>query len=144
MDFTIQMDSKTQIDNCECCLCDHKLDHYALKVCTHPTIPVPLCLLCSEELSSRLQDNEEDAETEDQCSFCGMCEQGELFICGDGTTCTHSFCSECLKRNLGNDFLTSLQNSDDDWTCLVCNPKQISKLSEIGRASCRERVSSPV
>ena len=126
------MDTTAEILNPECSLCDHKLDHYSLMVCEHPTLPVPLCLLCLEEISEKLQENQDESRTGDQCSWCGMCEhdEGVLYICGDGTTCPHSFCSDCLERNLGSQFVSSLDESDEDWRCLVCDPKQVSNLTD--------------
>ena len=118
----------------ECTLCDHKLDHYALMVCSHPTLPVPLCLLCLEDVTGKLQDNEDESTTGEQCSWCGMCEQGDLFICGDGTTCKHLFCSDCLERNLGSSFVSSLNDSDEDWKCLVCDSNQVSDLTDALKA----------
>lgn len=132
------MDPTAEILNPECSLCDHKLDHYALMVCEHPTLPVLLCLLCLEDISEKLQDNEKESRTGEQCSWCGMCEHegGTLYICGDGETCSHSFCSDCLERNLGSQFISSLDESDEDWKCLVCDLKQVSNLTD-ALTSCR-------
>ena len=122
------------IPNAECTLCDHDLDNYALRVCTHPRIPVPVCLLCLEEVTEKLLDDDESA---DQCSWCGENDSGTLFICGDGIKCKNSFCEDCLRRNLGQNFITSL-NTEDDWLCLVCNPEQVSKLT-IAMKTCAAR-----
>jgi hypothetical protein len=125
---------QSPIPNAECTLCDHDLDNYALRVCTHPRIPVPVCLLCLEEVTDKLLD---DDESVDQCSWCGDNECGTLFICGDGSKCKNSFCEDCLERNLGQNFVSSLK-SEEDWLCLVCNPEQLSKLT-IAMKACAAR-----
>lgn len=121
------------IPNAECTLCDHDLDNYALRVCTHPRIPVPVCLLCLEDVTDKLLDD----ESEDQCSWCGGNESGTLFICGDGSKCKNLFCEDCLDRNLGRGFVCSLKD-EEDWLCLVCNPEQVSKLT-IAMKACAAR-----
>ena len=112
-----------------CTGCSHVLDHYAYKICSHPFIPVPLCQLCYDDVREKLKDT--TVNTEDRCSWCGQDDAGELFVCGDGSTCKHNFCDDCLRQNLGHNFVENLQSNDDeDWTCLVCAPEQVKVLQE--------------
>jgi hypothetical protein len=120
------MDSTTSIPNAECTLCDHNLDHFALSVSAHPRIPVPVCLLCLEDVTEKFLDED---NTDEQCSWCGDIDHGVLFICGDGSSCKHSFCRDCLERNLGADFVSKIDN-EEDWLCIVCDPVQVDKLTE--------------
>lgn len=119
------MDSPTSIPNAECTLCDHNLDHFALSVSAHPRIPVPVCLLCLEDVTEKFLDED---NTDEQCSWCGDIDHGVLFICGDGSSCKHSFCRDCLERNLGADFVSKIDN-EEDWLCIVCNPAEVDKLT---------------
>ena len=111
-----------------CTGCGHMLDHYAYKICSHPFIPVPLCQLCYDDVREKLKDT--SVNTEDRCSWCGQDDSGELYVCGDGSTCKHNFCDDCLRQNLGPNFVENLQSSEDDWTCLVCAPEQVKLLQE--------------
>ena len=38
--------------------------------------------------------------------------------------CPNAFCKACIKRNLGRNELTRIDNCDD-WKCFECKPKQI-------------------
>jgi hypothetical protein len=109
-----------------CTLCSHDLDHYALLVSPHPNIPVPVCFLCLEEVTEKLNC---EIDQNDRCSWCGHCDKGSMFICGDGNSCEHSFCSDCLEENLGAKFVSDLNSEDEDWLCLACNSQQVSHLT---------------
>ena len=119
------MESPAPIPNAECTLCDHNLDHLALSVSAHPRIPVPVCLLCLEDVTEKFLDED---NTEEQCSWCGDIDRGVLFMCGDGSSCSNSFCRDCLERNLGADFVSNVDD-EKDWLCIVCNPQQVNKLT---------------
>ena len=119
------MEALSPIPHAECTLCDHNLDHYALSVNVHPRITVPVCLLCLEDVTEKFLDED---NAEEQCSWCGDIDRGVLFICGDGHSCGHSFCRDCLERNLGPDFVSNIDN-EKDWLCIVCNPQQVNMLT---------------
>ena len=120
-----RMESPEPIPNAECTLCDHNLDHFALSVSPHPRIPVPVCLLCLEDVTEKFLDED---NAEEQCSWCGDIDRGVLFICGDGSSCGHSFCRDCLERNLGADFVSNIDD-EENWLCIVCDPRQVSGLT---------------
>lgn len=122
------MEQIAEIPNADCTLCSHNLDHFALRISSHPRIPVPVCLLCLEDVTKKFEDVEED-DSNDQCSWCGDFDKGELFICGDGTSCKHYFCPNCIETNLGSAFLSNLRASDENWSCFVCDTQQVSDLT---------------
>ena len=117
-----------EIPNADCTLCSHNLDHFAVRISSHPRLPVPICLLCLEDVTRKFEDVEED-DSSDQCSWCGDFDRGELFICGDGSSCKHCFCTHCVETNLGSSFLSNLQKSEENWSCFVCDTQQVISLT---------------
>ena len=98
-----------------CSLCEHSLDNPAYKVCQHPLLPVPICLLCSDQFSENFKCND------DKCSWCGE-ESSTLVLCGgEESTCEHAFCKNCLITQLGEARYSDIL-ADDEWTCLYCQP----------------------
>jgi hypothetical protein len=113
------MENIFEVEGLFCTICHHDLNHPLYKICTHPTLPVPLCVLCEDHIKSVKANS-------DLCGWCG--DGGNLFLCSkvldDGTECTHSFCEDCLTANLGEDSVREIRSSDE-WYCLVCDPSQL-------------------
>lgn len=55
-------------------------------------------------------------------SWCLDAPGGDVLLCGDGSACKHQFCLECIRENLGEEYLQDLLDGDDDWTCFCCQP----------------------
>jgi hypothetical protein len=106
-----------------CTICYHDLNHHAYKICAHPLLDVPLCLICHDELESF---SETENFESDQCDWCQASDY-DVFICEDASCCKHQFCSGCLENNLGSNFVKNV-NSQDLWKCLVCNPRPLAEL----------------
>jgi hypothetical protein len=108
-----------EVEGLYCTICHHDLNHPLYKICAHSILPVPLCVLCKDDLGS-IKTNSE------LCGWCG--DGGNLFLCSkvldDGTECAHSFCEDCLTANLGEDTVREIERSDE-WYCLVCDPSQL-------------------
>ena len=110
-----------------CTLCGHDLDHSTYLVCEHPCVRTPLCVLCRDEIESRLGEAgvplpgddlyEGGGLSYDVCTWCGL--GGDLIVCGDGDSCPHSFCRGCLETHLGDEVVGEI-NAADEWKCLVC------------------------
>ena len=124
-DVVTSNDSPHQI-NIQCSLCEFILEDNVFKVCEHPLISVPLCMLCLEDIQIRLRDDE--IIVDDRCSWCFRDDADEVLICGDGTNCCHNFCYSCISRNLGVEYVTELKSSETDWTCFVCEPEPLQPL----------------
>lgn len=139
-----------------CTICFFNLNHGGYLISKHPDLPVPICLMCHSDVSEKRQtisryqcnndvqitlpipqseDNEEEAsdddieDSDDFCSWCFTDDNDELFICKDGLDCSHQFCQNCIRDNLGEEFLQYVQDLDS-WECFICNPKSLNKLRE--------------
>lgn len=104
-----------------CTGCFKQTNHKNLgEVSRHPTLHVPMCKNCKNFYFDGAWTKDEDGSFE----FCGWCAQGgELLICAE-ESCPNSFCTRCIKRNLGRSTLSEIENCDD-WKCFECKPKQI-------------------
>ena len=94
-----------------CCKCNHDMNHPAYRIFKHPDIGTPLCILCYDEVlevtnrssNDMIVDDNNDNDN-DICTWCKDKDGGTLYICGDGSTCNHSFCEDCI-NNYPNDNL---------------------------------------
>ncbi len=117
-----------QIDGLVCTLCNHDLNHSAYKVCPHPIIPVPLCIICKENVDVSLT---KTSDFSDLCNWCGKQEDdldSDLFLCSNilenSVECPHAFCQSCLAENLGEKLADDIKKADN-WYCLVCDKSQL-------------------
>ncbi len=86
----------------------------------HPILDVVICKPCRALYFKGVWTRDEDGYFQ-HCRWCAN--GGELYCCAD-QECKAAFCSRCLKKNLGRNQFTALQE-DDDWRCMVCRPSQI-------------------
>lgn len=128
-----------------CTICLHEMKHPTYKVCSHPVLLTPLCILCLDQVSERQEEanrtkespSDDDDSTsppstkdiaeegeDERCHWCYNDDDLTLFICGDGTNCKHQFCSDCLQTNLGQEYLNQVEQQDT-WICLVCNDQPL-------------------
>lgn len=57
--------------------------------------------------------------------YCGWCgRSSDLVSC---KSCKQLFCTSCIKRNLGEEFLSKVQALD--WQCCGCSPSVLQKLT---------------
>jgi hypothetical protein len=97
--------------------------HGCEQTLTHPDIPgCPLCTRCHDRVTRPFTIASDDGK-EEQCRWCGK--GGDLIVCDD---CPSAFCSECIKRNVGEQAQRELLESDDSWSCYRCDPSPVAHL----------------
>jgi hypothetical protein len=99
----------------ECTACDRKCDAEVL----HPKLQLPICGACYVAYKNR--DKYVHDVNEVSCLWCGSSDGCELLMCD---TCTTSFCTNCVTRNLGA-VETAYVRALDVWSCYCCHPTPI-------------------
>ncbi|XP_019439922.1 PREDICTED: protein CHROMATIN REMODELING 20 isoform X1 [Lupinus angustifolius] len=106
-----------------CTICDN----VALEVHSHPLLKVIICGDCSflmkEKIHAKLSQDLADDCSECNCAWCGG--SSELVIC---KLCKILFCTSCIKKNLGVDFLDE-EAQATGWDCCCCRPNVLQRLS---------------
>ncbi|KAI3724262.1 hypothetical protein L2E82_36033 [Cichorium intybus] len=101
--------------------CCTACDKVANEVHTHPLLKVIVCRNCKYRLDDKMR------ETDPECSecFCGWCgKTGDLISC---KSCKNMFCTSCIKKNLGEEYLLKAQ--DASWQCCCCSPSILQPLT---------------
>jgi hypothetical protein len=109
-----------------CCKCGHDLNHPLYKICTHPFLQTPLCVVCFEEIKEEVEhwnDESNEEEDENKCHWCFLEDGLTLFLCDND--CSRQFCSGCVEENLGRECLNAINHSSN-WMCFSCDPKPLS------------------
>lgn len=119
-------DDDEDAENLYCTICEHNLNHHAYKICEHPNLPVAICLICSDALAEREAEAEKNGDLKELCDWC--LDGGDIFICGDGSQCSHQFCSDCLTRALGVDYVEEIREKDM-WRCLACDSSPLTSMT---------------
>ncbi|RYH31185.1 hypothetical protein EON65_03205 [archaeon] len=118
-----------------CTICFHDLNHHAYNVLEHSELGVALCCICHEKFTALMKEEAEKprASEDEDTDICHWCydndSENSLFICGDGSRCPGQFCAHCLRNNLGEDFLSNVENREE-WTCLMCNDQPLKGLRQ--------------
>ncbi|KAL5770535.1 hypothetical protein ACOSP7_014689 [Xanthoceras sorbifolium] len=100
-----------------CTVC-HKV---AIEVHPHPLLKVIVCKDCKCLLEEKIHVKDADCS---EC-YCGWCGQSsDLVSCN---SCKTLFCSTCVKRNLGEAYLSESQGSC--WQCCCCSPSLLQRLT---------------
>ncbi|CAL0316620.1 unnamed protein product [Lupinus luteus] len=103
-----------------CTICDN----VALEVHSHPLLKVIICGDCSFLLKEKIHAKDlADDCSECYCAWCGGI--NELVIC---KLCKILFCTSCIKKNLGVDFLDE-EAQATGWDCCCCRPNVLQQLS---------------
>jgi hypothetical protein len=118
-----------------CTMCEHDLNRAAYLVCTHPDLPVPLCIECDDELRKK-----EEGDVSDICTWCR--DGGELFMCANDSKCGRAICRLCVEKNMEAE-LQSIQD-DDEWRCFHCRPSQLKHFKEALRIGQKQSLYSRV
>ncbi|XP_028790243.1 protein CHROMATIN REMODELING 20 isoform X2 [Neltuma alba] len=102
-----------------CTVCDK----VALEVHQHPLLEVIICWDCNSlmEEKKRVKDLNPDC-SECYCAWCGG--SNELVSC---KSCKVLFCNNCIRKNLGAEFLSEVQATG--WHCYCCHPNLLQRLS---------------
>ncbi|CAI9090971.1 OLC1v1025877C5 [Oldenlandia corymbosa var. corymbosa] len=107
---------KIETKEFHCTACD-KLSR---QPCLHPLMKVIICLDCKKVLESKMAVKDIDCS---EC-YCGWCGQNSnLRSC---KSCRTFFCTSCIKRNLGENFLSQIQKFG--WQCCCCSPSVLRDL----------------
>ncbi|KAE9611986.1 putative DNA helicase chromatin remodeling SNF2 family [Lupinus albus] len=102
-----------------CTICDN----VALEVYSHPLLKVIICGDCSFLMKEKIHAKDLAGDcSERYCAWCGG--SSELVIC---KLCKILFCTSCIKKNLGVDFLDEAQATG--WDCCCCRPNLLQRLS---------------
>ncbi|XP_019439925.1 PREDICTED: protein CHROMATIN REMODELING 20 isoform X2 [Lupinus angustifolius] len=103
-----------------CTICDN----VALEVHSHPLLKVIICGDCSFLMKEKIHAKDlADDCSECNCAWCGG--SSELVIC---KLCKILFCTSCIKKNLGVDFLDE-EAQATGWDCCCCRPNVLQRLS---------------
>ncbi|XP_054817178.1 protein CHROMATIN REMODELING 20 isoform X2 [Prosopis cineraria] len=102
-----------------CTVCDK----VAFEVHQHPLLKVIICRDCYSltEGKKRVKDLNPDSSA-CYCAWCGG--SNELVSC---KSCKVLFCNNCIKKNLGAEFLSEVQTTG--WHCCCCQPNLLQGLS---------------
>ncbi|KAK3043158.1 hypothetical protein RJ639_000047 [Escallonia herrerae] len=87
----------------------------------HPLLEVVICGGCKLSVEAKMQVKGSDCY-ECYCGWCGR--TNDLVSC---RSCRTLFCSMCIKRNFGEEFLLEVQASG--WKCCCCTPSILKRLT---------------
>eukprot|EP00794_Sanderia_malayensis_P007264 gene7264-8075_t len=109
-----------------CTACGSKVKTLHGKFCKHPVLGVIVCKKCNKFYNSSSFHRDEYG-MEEYCRWCG--DGGDVIMCD---FCEKVFCKQCIKRNMGKQFLKMLLESDDDlkWKCFACDNQQIERIAK--------------
>ncbi|KAK3547574.1 hypothetical protein QTP86_025475, partial [Hemibagrus guttatus] len=87
----------------------------------HPLFEGSLCLKCKDNFTETLYRYDEDGYQ----SYCTVCCAGlEVILCGH-TSCSRSYCLDCLDTLIGQGTFNQLKDLDP-WICYLCAPETSS------------------
>ena len=108
----------------KCTACFNQVNHKARGlIARHPILGVVTCKACRNFFFEGTWTRDEDGFFE-HCRWCG---NGGDLVCCAIETCKNSFCSICIKRNLGRTAVSNAQESEE-WKCLSCDLSQVREL----------------
>ncbi|XP_074134789.1 transcriptional regulator ATRX-like [Sminthopsis crassicaudata] len=107
-----------------CTACGRQVNHYEEAVYRHPALNVLVCKSCyifmSDDISS------DSTGPPQHCRWCA--ESGRLIFCD---FCNNSFCTKCIRRNLGEKELSRVMDKNTKWSCYICQPEPLMDLVAI-------------
>nr|XP_011466019.1 PREDICTED: protein CHROMATIN REMODELING 20 [Fragaria vesca subsp. vesca]XP_011466020.1 PREDICTED: protein CHROMATIN REMODELING 20 [Fragaria vesca subsp. vesca] len=90
-------------------------------ISSHPLMRVIICANCKRLLEEKMHLKDPDCSV----CYCGWCGQSnDLLSC---KSCTMLFCTNCIKRNIGEECLSKAQTNG--WQCCSCCPSLIQTLT---------------
>ncbi|KAJ8760391.1 hypothetical protein K2173_015058 [Erythroxylum novogranatense] len=93
----------------------------AVKVHAHPLLRVIICKECKDLIEDKVHVKDLDC-SECYCTWCGQSD--DLVSC---KSCEKLFCTTCVKRNVGEEYLSIIKASG--WQCCCCSPSLLQKLT---------------
>ncbi|XP_010528765.1 PREDICTED: protein CHROMATIN REMODELING 20 isoform X2 [Tarenaya hassleriana] len=111
-----EMDTMSPEKKFQCTACYE----VATEVHSHPLLKVIVCLDCKLSIESRLAKAVDCSER--HCEWCGRV--ADLVSC---KSCERLFCVTCIKRNVGEEYLSEAQSSN--WDCCCCSPILLQRLT---------------
>ncbi|CAM8891643.1 unnamed protein product [Rhodiola kirilowii] len=115
---SIGMDTSHE-DNYYCTSCGKA----AVQVHSHPILKVVVCEICIRILEIKFRKKDPDSSV-CYCRWCGR--NSDLLCC---KSCKKLFCTMCIKRNFGEDFLAKVQQFG--WECCCCTPTLLEPLTKL-------------
>ncbi|RYG61383.1 hypothetical protein EON64_18610, partial [archaeon] len=91
----------------------------------HPLLKVPVCGPCKFAYATR--DLFIDEANEVSCVWCGQGDGSLLFMCD---SCSLSFCTDCVSRNLGAAEAKRVRDLEV-WACYVCSPSLLLQAIQV-------------
>lgn len=115
--------SHSPTEGFRCTVCSN----VTIQVRRHPLLKVIVCKSCKCLLDEKVHVKDTDCS---EC-YCGWCGQSsDLVNC---KSCRTLFCTNCIKRNIGEDCLSEIRSSG--WQCCCCSPSLLERLtSELEKA----------
>ncbi|KAF8116177.1 hypothetical protein N665_0020s0036 [Sinapis alba] len=113
---TMRDDSQNPASSFRCTACNN----VAVEVHSHPLLDVIVCMDCKRLIEDRVA--KVDASLERHCEWCGHI--ADLINC---RSCEKLFCASCIKRNIGDEYLSEAQSSG--WDCCCCAPIPLRRLT---------------
>jgi SNF2 family DNA or RNA helicase len=157
-----QQQQQVEIHQYECWICEvplcnpistsRNLQVSCYAVHTHPTLKVPVCCVCSDQVTANLLSQKENAKEENElCSVCARVpEKDLLFLCDnpscesfqsqeeeeEGTKLPQQICAKCVtqraKPMIDPHLLqTQLLHQEVSWHCICCNPTKSIQLLQL-------------
>ncbi|KAJ6877208.1 protein CHROMATIN REMODELING 20-like [Populus alba x Populus x berolinensis] len=101
----------------QCTACDK----VAVEVHSHPLLKVIVCKDCKFLMEEKMHLKDPDC-SECYCGWCGR--NNDLVSC---KSCRTLFCTACIKRNIGEEYLYKVPVSG--WQCCCCSPSLLQRLT---------------
>ncbi|KAH8491192.1 hypothetical protein H0E87_023363 [Populus deltoides] len=101
----------------QCTACDK----VAVEVHSHPLLKVIVCKDCKFLMEEKMHVKDPDC-SECYCGWCGR--NNDLVSC---KSCRTLFCTACIKRNIGEEYLYKVPVSG--WQCCCCSPSLLQRLT---------------
>ncbi|XP_011038466.1 PREDICTED: protein CHROMATIN REMODELING 20-like isoform X2 [Populus euphratica] len=101
----------------QCTACDK----VAVEVHSHPLLKVIVCKDCKFLMEEKMHVKDPDC-SECYCGWCGR--NNDLVSC---KSCRTLFCTACIKRNIGEEYL--YKDAVSGWQCCCCSPSLLQRLT---------------
>ncbi|KAJ6434181.1 hypothetical protein OIU84_017817, partial [Salix udensis] len=101
----------------QCTACDK----VAVEVHSHPLLKVIVCKDCKFLMEEKMHVKDPDC-SECYCGWCGG--NNDLVGC---KSCRTLFCTACIKRNIGEEYLSKVPVSG--WQCCCCSPSLLQRFT---------------
>ncbi|KAL3943890.1 MAG: hypothetical protein SGBAC_002048 [Bacillariaceae sp.] len=144
LDFLQEHCFACQVPLCHPFLRNVERSCYALH--SHPTLKVPVCVVCSDEIANlELTKHELEQEDDDICGLCCSSDNEKMYLCDESACCASriSVCDQCILHAHPTLDLPELEASDQEWSCPCCKPSDVIEKLQDYLGELQERQQSP-